>query len=237
MNTQHRPIDDTAEKLRQNQRLLARYESMPLSSEDRIYLRLLRALLTGVQSDGIVVNPAHKDDAEQLLLNYFRAASSIRTRYAAIAMGALVIGLLAIMTGGHFMPPIAVLATTGGLWSVAALIGRRILGVPVGAPAARRAIERSRYFRSRDALDEYFITPAASEQAVWDAIELEERRSAIAGRITSIDAHRHLTSHRVNEIEQARQEEQQLRSQIVDMLDPLPKTTPRALAGDAGRPV
>lgn len=167
-----------------------------------------------------VVDPDHEDEGALLLLDYYEAVRRDRhVRQLSLVSAFLGIGglgvLIAWLTSNY-------LIGAAGL-CLAMFVGYMFLTgsitLPGKAGAAKEALESSGYFRDISMLDGYLIT-TPSPAAVWEAIDLEERRRAVDYEAVRLSAHTHLTEHRQTEITQLQQQEQELRRLIVDMLDP-----------------
>lgn len=171
-------------------------------------------------SSATVVDPAHQAEAAQLLLGYYEAVRRDRIiRQVSIPVALFGIGGIGYLLGWLLNNT---LVTVTGL-ALGAFIAYTILNgwspLPQKAPAAKRALESSNYFRDRSILDGYLIT-THDQAVIWEAADLEQRRQVVDYEAERLGEHAHLSEHRKAEITDLQEEEQQLRRRIVDMLDP-----------------
>lgn len=178
-------------------------------------------------SAATVVDLAHEADAAQLLLNYYEAVRRDRNVHrlsivvAFFGVGGLGV-LLGLLLNDFFI--IALLIVGFGVYIAYSLLTESIT-LPGKAGAAKRALEESEYFRDLTVLNGYLIT-THDPGVIWEAINLEKRRQMVDNETVRLRGHLHLPQHRKDEIAQMQPQEQDLRRQIVDMLDPQrPDTT------------
>ena len=171
-----------------------------------------------------VVDPAHEEEAAQLLRSYYEAVRRDRI-IGKVSILASFFGLsgIGILCGWLFSN--LMFTVTGIAFGV--FIAYQILNgwnpFVEKAPAAKRELKASKYFRDRSVLDGYLIT-THNQAVVWEAVGLEQRRRTVDLEAVRLGSHLHLPEHRKTEIADLQRQEQELRQRIVDMLDPEPDT-------------
>ena len=171
-------------------------------------------------SSDMVIDPAHETEAAQLLLAYYEAVRRDRiVCKASLPLAFFGIGGIGILLGWllHNIMVGAVGAALGVF--IAYLILNGGFPLPMKTGAARRALDRSGYFQDRSILDGYLIT-THSQEVIWEAVDLERRRRAVDLLAVRLGSHLHLPEHRKIEITELQHQEQELRRQIVEILDP-----------------